>query len=117
MLFFLFFYVKTFTKKNFQKIKYQLEISSKNYNSRYKYFHRKKLGTTTKKKRLQDNKSCLERMELSTRYLKIGMEFHVGNAMIILREKQKSQRIIKKLRLFYFRHDHIFIEYFLFHNP
>ena len=38
-------------KKNFKQINYQLEISSKNDNSRYKYFHRKKLGTTSKKKK------------------------------------------------------------------
>ena len=38
-------------EKNFRKIKYQLEISSKNNNSRYKYFHVIKLGTTSKKKK------------------------------------------------------------------
>ena len=38
-------------EKNFQKIKYQLEISSKNDNSRYKYFHMIKFGTTSEKKK------------------------------------------------------------------
>ena len=33
------------------KIKYQFEISSKNDNSRYKYFHMKKLGTASQKKK------------------------------------------------------------------
>ena len=40
-------------EKEFQKIKYQLqlEISSKNDNSRYKYFHMIKLGTTSQNKK------------------------------------------------------------------
>ena len=47
---FLIFLCKKFWEKNFQKIKCQLEISSKNRIFRYKYFHRKKLSNTSKKK-------------------------------------------------------------------
>ena len=46
LLFFLFF-----NAKNFQKIKYQLEISIKNDTSRFKYFQMIKLGTTSKRKK------------------------------------------------------------------
>ena len=49
-VFFIFFCKKCWEKK-FLKIKYQLEISSKNNNSRYKYFHMIKLDTTSKKKK------------------------------------------------------------------
>ena len=45
------FLCEKFWEKNFQKIKYQLEISSKKNNTRYKYFHMKKLGTTSEKKK------------------------------------------------------------------
>ena len=48
---FFIFICKKFWEKNLPKIKYQLEISSKIYNSRYKYFHRKKLGTASEKKK------------------------------------------------------------------
>ena len=48
---FLIFLCKKFREKNFHKIKYQLEISSKNDNSKYKYIHMIKLGTTSKKKK------------------------------------------------------------------
>ena len=48
---FFIFLCKKFWEKSFQKIKYQLEISSKNDNSRYKYFHVIKLGTTSEKKK------------------------------------------------------------------
>ena len=49
-VFFIFFMQKIW-EKNFQKIKYQLEISSKNDNSRYKYFHMIKLCTTSQNKK------------------------------------------------------------------
>ena len=49
-VFFIFLY-KKFWEKNFQKIKYHLEIPSKNDNSRYKYFHVIKLGTTSENKK------------------------------------------------------------------
>ena len=48
---FFIFSCKKFWEKNFQKMKQQLEISSKNNNSRYKYFHMIKLGTTSEKKK------------------------------------------------------------------
>ena len=46
---FFIFSCKKFWEKNFQKIKYELEISRKNDNFRYKYFHMIKLGTTSEK--------------------------------------------------------------------
>ena len=50
ILVFFIFLCKKFWEKNFQKIKYQLEISSKNDNYRYKYFLKIKLGTKSEKK-------------------------------------------------------------------
>ena len=41
-----------FWEKNILKIKYQLKISSKNDNSRYKYFHMIKLATTSERKKI-----------------------------------------------------------------
>ena len=40
-----------FLEKNLQKINYQLEVSSKNDNSGYKYLQMIKLSTTSKKKK------------------------------------------------------------------
>ena len=51
IIFFLFFYAKNLERKIFKKIKYQLEISINNDNSRYKYFHMLKIGSTSKKKK------------------------------------------------------------------
>ena len=48
---FFIFLCKQFWEKDFQKIKYHLEIPSKNDNSRYKYFHVIKLGTTSERKK------------------------------------------------------------------
>ena len=48
---FFIFLCKKFWEKNLKKIKYQLEISRKNNNSRYKYFHMIKLGTTSENKK------------------------------------------------------------------
>ena len=50
-MFFLLFNVKNFKKKIFKKLSIRLEIASKNDNCRYLYFHSKKLGTTSKKKK------------------------------------------------------------------
>ena len=42
----------------------------------------------------RDGGSCLERLEHSKRHLKVGMEFHMGNSIIILRGKKENNEVL-----------------------
>ena len=43
---------------------------------------------------VRDGGSFMGRMERSTCHLKVGMEFHMGNSMMILRRKKENNEVL-----------------------